>query len=260
MADPEAHPGAVGSAFDDETFARLQEIEEDHPWFTTRRRLITWALDRHAPAARSFLDVGCGTGLVLSALGQHRPGLALSGVEPTDAAFRFAAQRVPAARLVVAGAADLAALGTFDAVGSFDVLEHLENDEAAVREFHRATRDGGVLLVTVPQHPWLWSAVDVASGHQRRYTRRGLRSLLDRNGWDIELMTSFVTLPLPAMALSRALRRRSPEELDLYAELRASSRARLIFAPMFALERALIRTGFSLPAGGSLLAVARRRA
>jgi SAM-dependent methyltransferase len=258
MVGQNAQRVAEESAFDEVTLSRLRDIEDGHPWFTARNRLIAWALDRHAPTARSFLDLGCGTGLVMAALQAHRPHLELTGVEPTAEALQHASRRVPEARLVVASARSLGAVNAFDAVGAFDVLEHLEDDAEAVRALHEATRPGGVLLVTVPQHPWLWSPVDAASGHKRRYTRRTLRATLQQGGWHrIELLTSFVSLPLPAMALARVLRRRS-QDVDLFRELRMSRQAGRILSPILTIERQAIQRGVKFPVGGSLLAVARR--
>ena len=115
------------------------------------------------------------------------------------------------------------------------------------------------MLVTVPQHPWLWSKADDYAHHVRRYTRRELGSKLEKAGFELRHVTSFVSLLLPAMGLSRVRERRSGGAYDPVAEHKQSERIRRPLAAVMSVERALIERGLSLPAGGSLLAVAQRR-
>ena len=78
---------AAEAAFEPERYARLAAIEPGHFWFEARVRLILWALTRYCPEARSFLDVGCGTGFVLAALRRAHPSMALAGSEVGHAAL-----------------------------------------------------------------------------------------------------------------------------------------------------------------------------
>ena len=91
----------------------------------------------------------------------------------------------------------------FDVVGTFDVLEHLVEDERALAQMFNAARPGGGLLVTVPQHRFLWSESDRFAMHQRRYSRTELRKKVESAGFQIERITSFNSLLLPLMILSR---------------------------------------------------------
>jgi SAM-dependent methyltransferase len=145
----------------------------------------------------------------------------------------------------------------FDVVGAFDVLEHIEEDERALLEMHAALQPGGGLVVTVPQHPALWSAVDEYSRHVRRYRRSELLTKLRDSGFEVVRWTSFVSLLLPVLALSR-LRFRGKKAFDPLSEYRAPPFVDSAFGWVLTAERALIRCDVSLPVGGSLLAVARR--
>jgi SAM-dependent methyltransferase len=147
----------------------------------------------------------------------------------------------------------------FDAIGGFDVLEHVDDDERVLAECRRALRLNGSLLVTVPQHPWLWSAADDYAHHVRRYSRSELVANLRRAGLEPVRVTSFVSALLPLMAASRVLERRARRPYDPTAEHERSARLRAPLAAVMRAEVALIRRGLSLPAGGSLLAVATRR-
>ena len=98
-------------------------------------------------------------------------------------------------------------------VGAFDVIEHISEDEEALAQLRRAVRPGGGVLVTVPQHPRLWSPADDYGEHKRRYRRRELVEKVSAAGLEIERITSFVSLLLPAMIASRFLDRRRAEGL-----------------------------------------------
>jgi SAM-dependent methyltransferase len=245
--------------FEAEAFARLVRLEEGSFWFQSRNALILWALETYAPGARSFLEIGCGTGFVLAAIAGAHPELRLTGSELFSAGLRHTAQRLPDAELVQMDARRIPYEDEFDAIGAFDVLEHVDDDERVLAECHRALRPDGRLLVTVPQHPRLWSGADDYAHHVRRYTRRELVAKFDRAGLEPLRVTSFVSVLLPLMAASRVLERRSRGSYDPAAEHERSARLRRPLAAAMLAEAALIRRGLSFPAGGSLLAVAMRR-
>lgn len=240
--------------YDASHYRTLFELESGHFWFEARNRLIAWAIARYLPGARSFCEVGCGTGYVLAAVREALPGAELWASEVFAEGLAFAAQRAPGARLMQMDACDIPYVEEFDAIGAFDVLEHIARDRDALAQMMRALRPGGRLVLTVPQHRWLWSAADDAARHVRRYSAAGLRQKLAEAGLRIECMTSFVSLLLPAMALSRLGGARV--QRDPYAELRIGAVANRVLSWVMAAERALIRAGVRFPAGGSLLAVA----
>jgi hypothetical protein len=117
----------------------------------------------------------------------------------------------------------------------------------------------GGLLLTVPQHPFLWSEFDARAGHVRRYRAKELRAKVIQSGFEIVRMTSFVALLLPLMLISRLARRRPAPDYDPLADLRVVGWLNRTLERVLDLERLLIRSGLSLPAGGSLLVVARRK-
>ena len=248
---------AASGGFDESSFAHLPLAEEASFWFRSRNSLIVWALRRYFPNAQSMLEVGCGTGFVLAGVRNAFPHMRLVGGELLQAGLAVAAQRVPDAELLELDARKLPFEAEFDVVGAFDVLEHIEEDETALLEMHAALRPGGGLVVTVPQHPALWSAVDEYSRHVRRYRRTELLTNLRDSGFEVIHWTSFVSLLLPVLALSR-LRFRGKKDFDPLSEYRAPPFVDSAFGWVLTAERALIRCGLSLPAGGSLLAVAKR--
>jgi SAM-dependent methyltransferase len=246
----------AGGGYDPDHYATLYRLEARHFWFRARNRLIQWALQRYFPGARTLCEIGCGTGFVLSGLRQAAPDLCLCASEMFAEGLPFAQSRVPAARLYQMDARAIPFDAEFDVIGAFDVIEHIEDDRAVLREMFRALRPGGGILLTVPQHPWLWSAADEVAHHVRRYTSIELRRKATDAGFRVERLTSFVSLLLPAMLLSRRARIR--KNADPYAELRIGRLANALLSGFMSLERVAIRAGVSFPAGGSLLLVARR--
>jgi hypothetical protein len=114
--------------------------------------------------------------------------------------------------------------------------------------------------VTVPQHPRLWGASDVVAHHVRRYRRRDLVAKVEGAGLELVRTTSFVMSLLPFMAAARLLRSDDPAGYDLESELVPPLGLNRLFGAALALECAAIRRGFGLPAGGSLVLIARRPA
>lgn len=251
---------AQSEGFDPALFAELAGLEQGNFWFRARNRLILWALHRYVPAFSNFLEVGCGTGYVLQGVAEAFPGACICGTEAQTEGLQFAADRVPRASFLQMDARQMPFDGEFDVIGAFDVIEHIHEDEAVLAQLRRALRPGASLLLTVPQHPFLWSEYDVRAHHVRRYTGCELRQKLARAGFDIVKMTSFVSVLLPLMMLSRLTRRTDAADYDPLAELRIGTLANALLERALDAERLLIRAGLPLPFGGSLLAVARRPA
>lgn len=251
---------AQSEGFDPALFAELAALESRNFWFRARNRLLVWALRRHFPGAANFLEVGCGTGFVLQGIAAAFPALTLCASEVQTEGLAYAAERVPRAQFLQMDARRMPFDREFDVIGAFDVIEHIAEDETVLAAMYRAVRPGGGILLTVPQHPSLWSEYDVRAHHVRRYTAGELRHKLTRSGFEIVKMTSFVSLLLPLMLLSRRSQRVTGADYDPLAELRIAPVANALLEYVLDAERLLIRAGLPLPAGGSLLAVARRPA
>jgi SAM-dependent methyltransferase len=237
--------------------AELASLEEVNFWFQARNELILWALQRYLPNLQSFLEIGCGTGFVLSGVASRFPNASLTGSEIFSSGLPFAAGRVPQAELVQMDARIIPYVEHFDAVGAFDVVEHIKADELVLREIHGSLRPGGGLILTVPQHRWMWSQQDVAACHVRRYEADELRQKVVGAGFSVLFETSFVSLLLPLMYLSR-IRNKGLKTCDPLAELRIGKAANRALLSVMQFEGFLIRSGVRFPFGGSRLLVARK--
>lgn len=201
-----------------------------------------------------MLEVGCGDGNVLAAIAAADPRRRVAGTEVHAAGLERARARLPGAELVQLDALELPYRDEFEVVCAFDVIEHVEHDQALLARMYAACRPGGGILLTVPQHPWLWSGHDVAARHRRRYRRRELFAKLAAAGFVRPWSTSFVTLLLPLLYLSR--RARPGAKAPAHAALRVAPPLNALLGGILSLERALIRAGVRWPVGGSLLAAA----
>jgi len=239
-------------------FAELAPLEANNFWFRSRNQLIQWALGRHFRDVDDFLEIGCGTGYVLSGLERAFPCLRLSGSEIHSAGLNYAQDRVNRCDLFQMDARSIPFDEEFDVIGAFDVLEHIAEDERVLSEMYRAIKPGGGIVLTVPQHAFLWSQADEHACHVRRYSAEDLAGKVRNAGFTLVKSTSFVSLLLPLMALAR-LKKRVPEsDYDPMSELKIGGVTNYILEKVLGFERILIRTGVSLPVGGSLLAIARK--
>lgn len=140
------------------------------------------------------LDIGCGDGQLAETL----PGREWYGVEPDGEMRKKAEKR--GVRAVAGTAGNLPFPdGHFDAVLMFDVLEHVPDDRASLKEAGRVLRPGGLFFASVPLHPELWSVHDEKCGHFRRYRKGELVRMLAESGFTVFKRRFFVSLPLPAV-------------------------------------------------------------
>lgn len=246
-----------GGGFKTEYFAPLAQHEARNFWFRSRNALIVWALTKYFPDFDSLLEVGCGTGYVLSGISAAFPAVRLLGAELFATGLHFAHERIPGAEFVQMDAQHIPYANEFDVVAAFDVIEHIEKDATVLENIHNAIRPGGGLLLTVPQHQWLWSSVDEYACHVRRYSAQELHEKLLDTGFEIVRSTSYVALLLPAMMISRWRGQRN-RMFDSMDEFRIGPMLNWGFEKVLTAERILIGLGVDMPIGGTRLIVAKK--
>jgi SAM-dependent methyltransferase len=244
---------------DAELYDAIRATEQDHWWYVGRRRLVFDWLERalpEYPTAR-VLDIGCGTGFNLQAL--RALGLnGTIGLDISDRALTFCRGRGLHALVRGDAARPPFCPESFDIVLALDLIEHIEDDRAALDGLLRILRPGGRLILFTPAFSFLWSAQDRVSHHYRRYTAADLRRKLHAAGYAIEKLSYANTVLFPIVWAGRALLRLSGRSETLTDENHlhpAWSNAAL--ARLFSLERPMLRR-WNLPFGVSLLAVAAR--
>ena len=195
-------------------YAEYFRIEDRHWWFVGRRNIVLSMLATHFsrgrdPRTTRILDLGCGTGTMLAHL--RRFGDA-QGVDADQRAVGFCRARGEERVQLLESQTLPFPDDTFDLVTALDVLEHIEDDGAAMQEVARVLRPGGTLLATVPSYGWMWGAQDEISHHFRRYTAPQLRNLLKQAPFESRRLTYFNTILFPPIAAIRLARRLRPGE------------------------------------------------
>lgn len=201
------------------------------------------------------MEIGCGTGFVLTGIRQAFSGAALTGAELFSQGLEFACKRVKDAALYQMDATRLPFEAEFDCIGAFDVLEHIEEDETVLEQIYKAVKPQGGFMATVPQHPSLWSAADVSACHKRRYTKNELAKKVTRAGFKVLRLTSFVTLLLPLFWAARK-KAHGTESIEQNREFHLGKQLNHVLEDALRLESAFIRRGINFPCGGSLFLVA----
>ena len=238
------------------SFKYLASLENKHWWFCARNQIIVWILKSKAHNVKSFLEVGCGTGYVISGISKAFPAFKLQASEYFEEGLVYARQRVPRCEFRQLDATLMSEVESYDCIGSFDVLEHIDKDQIVLANFNRAIRSGGFLLITVPQHPWLWSSADDYAHHRRRYTYSSLINSLSCAGFKIKYSTSFVSLLMPLMIIQRSSSRQKPYDPSVEFEIN-SILNKLLRLVMF-VEFIMLNAGIRFFAGGSLLVLAQK--
>jgi SAM-dependent methyltransferase len=238
-------------------YVSMHLLELTHWWFRGRRRVLIDLL-REAAGSRvgslRVLDYGCGTGgntQAYASLGT------VIGIEPDATAVRLAGQRGGAGYCRASGLQLPFGQGAFDAVVASDVLEHIADDGAAISEIDRVLRPGGAAIISVPAHQWLFSAHDVALHHFRRYSKAGLKDLLERGGLKVRRLSYWNTTLFPAICLHRLVAKPRPG-LELRSDARSSPwLINEALAALLTAEAAVLRRA-PLPWGVSLVGLAER--
>lgn len=239
-------------------YALLDRLESRMWWYRGLHRLMADALGRALAGVPPgpIIDAGCGTGGLLAALDRVAGQRSRIGLEIhfASAARAAAKARAPVVSASVNGMpfAD----GSAAAIVSADVLCHARVDPAlALAEMARVLRPGGILLLNLPAYAWLRSAHDDRVHNARRFTAAGVRRLMNAAGLQLVSTSYWNSFLLPAMVLRRLLQRGGDGKSDVM-EYPAPLDA--LFSAVLAFERRLIGAHVRLPAGGSLLAVARK--
>jgi SAM-dependent methyltransferase len=227
---------------------------EDHHWWFTGTRRVILDVARHAlsgsESKAKVLDVGCGTGATLSRLSHVAQ---VCGVEMERSAIVHCRgrgiQRLARAQGECLPFAD----DSFDLVMALDVIEHIHDDQAAVAELVRVARPGATVLITVPAHPFLWSAHDEALHHKRRYRKKELKNVLVSAGLKIELFSYYNAALFPPIALIRLGQRLMRTKQEVTSDIAMPPGwMNTILSSVLGAERWWLR-GLPLPFGVSLI-------
>jgi SAM-dependent methyltransferase len=237
-------------------------LEDSSFWFTHRNNCIIELLKRHPPNG-FLLDVGGGNGFVSVAL--QTAGWQVVLIEPGIQGVVNA--RARGLSTVINSSFEEAGIknGSVPAIGMFDVLEHIQDDAKFLKIVRAALKPEGKLYLSVPAYSLLWSKEDDFAGHHRRYSASGLSATLREAGFTVDFVTyMFSFLPLPIFffrAIPSRIGLHKSSDLDTARKQHQRPQGwlgHLVEKPLFA-EISLLRKGYRIPFGGSLLAAATPR-
>jgi SAM-dependent methyltransferase len=255
--------GSGTPGFDPHFFSTLREVEDRHFWFVGRRQVVLAALRRAVPdlASRRLFDVGCGSGGLLAFL--SRSGIEVAGAcDVYPESLRLVRARLDVPLVLVDEGRRLPLGRGYDLLGMFDVLEHIDDDVGALRTLRESLAPGGALVLTVPAHQRLYDEMDEIAFHRRRYERASLRGVLEESGFEVRLLSHFMSPLVPILVLIRSAGKRlhggrSGVLQRRRAEFRVVPGVNALMRGVLALERAaMVRA--RVPFGSSLVAVAVR--
>ncbi|KAA9331346.1 class I SAM-dependent methyltransferase [Hymenobacter busanensis] len=241
--------------------AHYHQLEENHWWFAARRNIVFNLIRQYAPSPdTAILEIGCSGGpllLDLRAAGYSN----LTGIDVSETGIALARRRGLDSVQVMDGAKLDFPDASFDLLIASDVLEHIEDEDQAVREWLRVLRPGGQLIVFVPAFQFLWSQHDEVNHHYRRYSAKRLRATLERGRFAIERTSywnSTLFLPVAAMRLLQSVlpKKKAAPSGDLQVIPGGLNKALLT---LLRTENRMLRF-MDLPVGVSTFIVAKRPA
>lgn len=175
-----------------------------HWWFEGKRRVIDSIIRKKIipPKNSRVLEIGSGTGANLAVLSQYGNVTAMELDDYAREAIRGNSCASKVKGWLPDGLTEINGQ-TFDLICMFDVLEHVENDGAALESIKPFLNPEGKIIITVPAYQWLFSVHDKNLGHYRRYTRRGLSALLSEHGFNVTYSGYMNTFLFPLMMIAR---------------------------------------------------------
>lgn len=237
-------------------YERMYRYEDHYWWFVSRRELVD-ALVRRLPLSPEaiIVDVGCGTGATAAQLRKY--GMVI-GVDISPLALSWSRQRGLNNLLLAAAERLPIARESADVVVATDILEHLDDDVAVLKEFYRALKPGGYVVVTVPAYSILWSEHDLALMHRRRYVARTLAQRSRSVGFEIVRLTYALFFLFPLALAMRLLKRRPPPGKEPEAQLPPLPEWLNRFLIRFQRIETSLLTHLRFPWGVSVVAVLRK--
>ena len=250
--------------YPDSGFDLTDENAESSFWVSSRNRLFKSIVQSHLlPTGKTrFLEIGCGTGDFIRQIVQNE-SLEITGSEIYLKGLVYAKKNLANVEFVQFDVTQGKIDQQFHTITAFDVIEHVDDDSAALFNINQMLENNGVLILSVPQHMFLWSRLDEIVKHKRRYSRQELVSKLEANGFDIVYATSFLFILFPLMLVSRLFDKggdnSKSDELALEKRVKFSGVLNTLFDFFMRIDERLIKMGASLPFGGTLVVVARKR-
>lgn len=196
-------------------YTRMAAREKTYWWHLGRLRIIETYVRKamHNKNNPLILNVGCGTGGTIDML--QSVGT-VDNIDISDDAIKFM-KKSGYKRITKVDDIKLSFKAkTYDMVGAFDVLEHIDKQVSALKEWKRVLKDDGAIVITVPAYQWLWSDHDVSLHHKRRYTTTRIEEAAEKAGLVVEKKSYAIVFSLLLVVgfrtMNKVLNRKTDEE------------------------------------------------
>jgi len=233
------------------------QLEKENWWFKARRNLIFQIFKKYNIGTdKKILDYGCGSGFLAGQL--QAKGYDVSGVDVSKEAINFGLSRGIKNLSYVGGTLTNYEGSSFDLILAMDVIEHIKEDDLAIKELKRLLKPSGQLVVTVPAYQWMWGVQDEVAHHFRRYNMRSVSKLVYLNGFYFLKKSYFNTFLFPPVAIVRLVSKwfnKKSRESDFEINNRLLNP---LLSFIFNMEIKLLRR-FNFPFGVSILLILERK-
>ncbi len=239
-------------------YQTMYDMESKYWWHKGRQYIIGYLLKKHLPKSDKsveILDLGCGTGINFDILQNFGK---VKGVDISSEALNFCKKR----GITDVYKGDILNLklpkSSFDAVTAFDILEHINDDERALKNIYNVLKPGGIAFVLSPAYQFLWSEHDEALHHKRRYMLSEMHRKMTRAGFKMRKRSYCITFLSAPIFVYRLLAsfRSSKKPSTSYVMLPGWLNS--IFAQLLRLEGKLLQ-GMNFPFGISILCIAEKK-
>ena len=250
--------------YPDEGFDLTEKSSEKSFWVRSRNRLFKSIVSKliYKDRKTKILEIGCGNGGFIKNIVEN-DNIIITGSEIYVKGLRYAQKLVPNVNFIQFDVSQGIIDERFHIILAFDVLEHIENDLAALNNIKNMLEIGGKIIISVPQHMFLWSSLDQIVKHKRRYSRADMLYKIKISGLKVNYCTSFVFTLFPLMVISRIMEKKKnkfdTEEAALRKKVEIPRLLNYIFDKLMYIDELLIKFRFSLPIGGTLVVIAERQ-
>lgn len=240
----------------------LYSLEDTHWWHKAKRSLVVFFIERYVSKNRSYskeqglklLDAGCGTGKNIEEFSKFGTTW---GIDFAEEAINFCKKR--GLKNITRGSLERLPFmkNFFDCITALDVLEHVD-DKRALKEINRTLKKSGILVLTIPAYPFLWSRWDEVLHHKRRYTKYTISQVLKKNGFRILKISycySFLFIPV---FITRSIKNLIYKNYYPSDFLISNKFLNAFFLGLASIERTVIEH-ISIPFGTSIIAVAEKK-
>ncbi len=244
---------------EDSYYQQMANVQKDHWWYRGRRKILSYLianlpLKKESPV--QILEIGCGTGANLKMLQEFGD---VHGVEPHQFARHYS-QNLSGCDIQEGLLPDqIPFKKSFDLIGAFDVIEHVEDDKGSLIALRDKLSADGFALFTIPAFQWLWSKHDEMNHHKRRYTRKQFQALLNDTGYKIHFISYYNTWLFPLAAFARLIHKIQKSNSDTGdIKIPRYPIVNHVLYKILSSERFILKKGYSLPFGLSIIAVCQK--